>query len=50
MQPLFRAGCCERLLEGDMSLRDNGEIRKLKMLISKEEILMLSNYFLFQQI
>ena len=25
---LFGAGCCERLLDGDISLRDNGEIRE----------------------
>ena len=25
---LFGAGCCERLFEGDISMRDNGSIRK----------------------
>jgi len=29
---LFGAGCCERLFEGDISLRDNGQIRKLSII------------------
>ena len=28
---LFGAGCCERFFERDISLRDNGEIRELKI-------------------
>ena len=28
---LFGAGCCERCFGGDISLRDNGEIRELKI-------------------
>ena len=29
---LFGAGCCERFFDGDISLRDNGEIREYQFI------------------
>ena len=39
---LFGAGCCERLLDGDLSLRDNGQLSELRFKCEKY-FRMLSN-------
>ena len=43
---LFGSGCCERLLNGDPSLRDNGEIRKLFRNYDELNVMFINYFFL----
>ena len=43
---LFGAGCCERFFDGDISLRDNGEIRTYKTYLLNNYIFSLTNSYL----
>ena len=43
---LFGAGCCERFFDGDISLRDNGEIRTYKTYFLNNYVFSLTKSYL----